>query len=104
GRYTSPHLVNWRERACIDGRPISVEDVVALAEPIRHAVAELPEALGEPTTYEVGTAFAFLFFARKKIDISVIEVGTGGRFDATNLLDPLISVITPISYDHTLTL
>src|SRR5207253_8549564 len=50
GRYTSPHLVNWRERACVDGRAISVEDVLALAEPIRHAVAELPEALGQPTT------------------------------------------------------
>ena len=104
GRYTSPHLVNWRERTCIDGQPIAVDDVIALAEPIRRAVERLPAKLADPTTFEVGTALAFLFFARQAIDIGVIEVGTGGRFDATNLLEPLVSVIAPISYDHTPTL
>ncbi|MCA1644942.1 MAG: hypothetical protein LC797_05530 [Chloroflexi bacterium] len=104
GRYTSPHLVNWRERTCIDGQPIGVADVIALAKPIRHAVERLPAAVGEPTTFEVGTAFTFLYFAQAGLDLATVEVGTGGRFDATNLLDPLVSVITPISYDHIPTL
>ena len=104
GRYTSPHLVNWRERTCIDARPISTQAVIALAEPIRDAVDRLSPRLGQPTTFEVGTAFALLYFARERVDLGVLEVGTGGRFDATNLADPLVSVITPISYDHTATL
>src|SRR5579859_2011897 len=105
GRYTSPHLVNWRERTCIDGQPIGVAAVLALAEPIRKAVEAVAPSLGQPTTFEVGTAFAFEYFARGPgIDLAVVEVGTGGRFDATNLLAPLVSVITSISYDHTPTL
>ena len=104
GRYTSPHLVNWRERTCIDDQPVSTADVVEMAIAIREAVERLPSALGTPTTFEVGTAFAFLHFARRSVDVAVVEVGTGGRFDATNLVDPRVSVITPISYDHTQTL
>jgi dihydrofolate synthase/folylpolyglutamate synthase len=104
GRYTSPHLVNWRERTTVDGEPISTEAVIALAEPIRAAVAALPDEFAELTTFEVGTAFAFLYFARTALDIAVLEVGVGGRFDATNLVEPLVSVITPISYEHTATL
>lgn len=104
GRYTSPHLVNWRERICIDGQPITVDEVITLSEPIRRAVEALPEPLAGLTTFEVGTAFAFLYFVQAHVDIAVVEVGTGGRFDATNLLEPLVSAITPISYDHTPTL
>jgi len=105
GRYTSPHLVNWRERTCVDAQPIGVDSVLALAEPIRRAVDDLPPSLGQPTTFEVGTAFAFAYFARAThLDLAVVEVGTGGRFDATNLLEPLVSTITSISYDHTPTL
>jgi dihydrofolate synthase / folylpolyglutamate synthase len=104
GRYTSPHLINWRERTTVDAQPISTEDVIELAEPIRGAVDRLPSALGTPTTFEVGTAFACLHFARQRIDVAVLEVGTGGRFDATNLAEPIVSVITPVSYDHTQTL
>jgi dihydrofolate synthase/folylpolyglutamate synthase len=100
GRYTSPHLVNWRERICIDAEPISTAAVTALAEPIRRAAG----ADRELTTFEVGTAFAFEHFKREQVDVAVVEVGTGGRFDATNLLEPLVSAITPISYDHTPTL
>src|SRR5262245_43046200 len=99
GRYTSPHLVNWRERTAVDETPISVEDVISLADRIRR-VATDPEL----TTFEVGTAFAFEHFARSDVDVAVIEVGTGGRFDATNLVEPLVAVITPISFDHTATL
>jgi dihydrofolate synthase/folylpolyglutamate synthase len=64
----------------------------------------LPAALGPLTTFEVGTAFAFLYFAQQRVDVAVLEVGTGGRFDATNLVEPIVSVITPVSYDHTQTL
>jgi dihydrofolate synthase/folylpolyglutamate synthase len=104
GRYTSPHLINWRERTCIDAQPISTDAVVALAEPIRAALDGLDAVLDDATTFEVGTAFAFEYFAREGVDVAVVEVGTGGRLDATNLLDPLVSVIAPISYDHTPTL
>jgi dihydrofolate synthase/folylpolyglutamate synthase len=104
GRYTSPHLINWRERTCIDGQPISTDAVVALAASVRQAVAQVPSALGTPTTFEVGTALSFLYFAQQQVDVVVVEVGTGGRFDATNLLEPLVSAITPISFDHTPTL
>jgi dihydrofolate synthase / folylpolyglutamate synthase len=104
GRYTSPHLVNWRERVCVDAEPFSTDEVIALSKPIHRAVESLPRELGTPTTFEVGTAFAFLHFARQPVDLAVVEVGTGGRLDATNVLSPSASVITPISYDHTLTL
>jgi dihydrofolate synthase/folylpolyglutamate synthase len=104
GRYTSPHLVNWRERACVAGQPISTEAVLGLAGPIRAAVQALPPEVGAPTTFEVGTAFALAHFAAEQVDLAVLEVGTGGRFDATNVVEPLVSAITPISYDHTATL
>jgi dihydrofolate synthase/folylpolyglutamate synthase len=104
GRYTSPHLVNWRERIAIDDRPISVSQVLTLAEEVRGAVASLSADLGQPTTFEVGTLFAFLEFARAEVSVAVVEVGVGGRFDATNVLEPLASAITPISFDHTQTL
>jgi dihydrofolate synthase/folylpolyglutamate synthase len=104
GRYTSPHLVNWRERTCINAAPISAAEVLNLAEPIRHAIGTMSQSLGPLTTFEVGTAFAFLHFARQRVQVAVVEVGTGGRFDATNLVEPEVAVITPISYDHTQTL
>jgi dihydrofolate synthase/folylpolyglutamate synthase len=104
GRYTSPHLVNWRERTTVDGLPISTADVLALAEPVRHAVERIPASLGVPTTFEVGTALTLQYFAREAIEVAVVEVGTGGRFDATNLVDAAVAVIAPVSYDHTQTL
>jgi dihydrofolate synthase/folylpolyglutamate synthase len=104
GRYTSPHLVNWRERTTIDAEPISTSDVAALAEPVRRAVDAIPTSLGIPTTFEVGTALTFEYFARNAVDVAVVEVGTGGRFDATNLVDTRVAVIAPVSYDHTQTL
>jgi dihydrofolate synthase / folylpolyglutamate synthase len=104
GRYTSPHLVNWRERTWVDGAPISTAEVLALAEQVRAAVVSLPAELGQPTTFEVGTAFAFLEFARRHVQVAVVECGVGGRYDATNVVEPLVSAITPISYDHTATL
>ncbi|MBV9326301.1 MAG: bifunctional folylpolyglutamate synthase/dihydrofolate synthase [Chloroflexi bacterium] len=104
GRYTSPHLVNWRERTTIDAQPISADEVLGLAGPVRHAVESLPNSLGAPTTFEVGTALTFEYFARQSVDVAVVEVGTGGRFDATNLVDTQVAVMAPVSYDHTQTL
>jgi dihydrofolate synthase/folylpolyglutamate synthase len=104
-RYTSPHLVNWRERTWVDGRPISAERVLDLVPLVRQAVAEVPEDdFGPLTTFEVGTALSFLHFARERVDVAVVEVGVGGRYDATNLVDARVSVIAPVSYDHTPTL
>jgi dihydrofolate synthase/folylpolyglutamate synthase len=105
GRYTSPHLVNWRERTWVDGRPISVQRVLDLLPLVRQAVSEVPEDdFGPLTTFEVGTALSFLHFAREQVDVAVVEVGVGGRYDATNLVDARVSVIAPVSYDHTPTL
>lgn len=104
GVYTSPHLVNWRERTVLDGQPISTADVVRLVPRVRAAAEALSVDLGGPTTFEIGTALSFAYFAEHAPDIVVVEVGTGGRFDATNLVDPLVSVIAPISFDHMQTL
>jgi dihydrofolate synthase/folylpolyglutamate synthase len=104
GRYTSPHLLNWRERTWVDGAPITTGQVLRLAHPLRKAVELLPRNLGQPTTFEVGTALAFLHFAHEGVHVAAIEVGVGGLTDATNVLDPLVSVITPVSFDHTATL
>ncbi|HET6316194.1 MAG TPA: folylpolyglutamate synthase/dihydrofolate synthase family protein [Chloroflexota bacterium] len=104
GRYTSPHLVNWRERTWVDGEPISPAEVLALADRLRGAVGRLPVELGQPTTFEVGTAFTLAHFAQRNVQVAVLECGVGGRYDATNVVEPLVSVITPISYDHTATL
>ena len=104
GRYTSPHLVNWRERTTIDAEPISASEVLTLADPVRRAIDRVPSSLGAPTTFEVGTALTFAYFARQSVDVAVVEVGTGGRFDATNLVDTQVAAIAPVSYDHTQTL
>jgi dihydrofolate synthase/folylpolyglutamate synthase len=104
GRYTSPHLVNWRERTALNGEPISTDAVIVISERVRRAIDEVPSELGPLTTFEVGTAITFAYFAQQEVDVAVVEVGTGGRFDATNLVEPMVSVITPVSYDHTPTL
>jgi dihydrofolate synthase/folylpolyglutamate synthase len=101
GLFTSPHLVDVRERIEINGAIISRDDVAALMAEIRPAVEAL-EAEGQPPTFfEVGTALGFMHFVRRGCDIAVIEVGLGGRFDSTNVITPLVSVITSISLDHT---
>lgn len=97
GLYTSPHLEDFRERIVINGEMISEKRVIELADQMR----PLTELVPETTTFELTTAMAFLYFAQEDIDIAVLEVGLGGRLDATNVVDPLVSVITSISYDHT---
>ncbi len=102
GMYISPHLYRNTERMIIDGIEITEEDFVSFALEVMEKVKLMEEkGLEKPTQFEMYTAMAFLYFERKKVDFAVIEVGLGGRFDATNVIDPLISVITSISYDHT---
>lgn len=96
GLYTSPHLEDFRERIIINGEMISEQDVINLADQMRPLTVKVPET----TTFELTTAMAFLYFAHEKVDIAVLEVGLGGRLDATNVIDPIVSVITSISYDH----
>jgi dihydrofolate synthase/folylpolyglutamate synthase len=102
GLYTSPYLERFNERIEFDGREISEEDLVSCAEIVFAAVDRmLLEGLESPTEFELVTAIGYVYFSRKPIDFLVLEVGLGGRGDSTNLVkDPLISVITSISYDH----
>ncbi|MHC1741188.1 MAG: folylpolyglutamate synthase/dihydrofolate synthase family protein [Anaerolineaceae bacterium] len=96
GLYTSPHLIDYCERIQINRKNISHQSLVNLVEKIKPSVEKV-EGL---TTFEITTALGFLAFAEANIDIAVIEVGLGGRLDATNVVNPLVSVITSLSYDH----
>ncbi|HVO95440.1 MAG TPA: folylpolyglutamate synthase/dihydrofolate synthase family protein [Terriglobales bacterium] len=97
GLYTSPHLVSFTERIRVDDQEITSQEVIALTEEIeqRTGAADVPL-----TFFEFITVMAFVFFARRKIDVAVVEVGLGGRLDATNVLTPLVSAITTIAKDH----
>ncbi len=95
--YTSPHLHTFRERIRVAGEKIGRDEVVALVEELRPLVERMPGL----TTFEVITTMGFLYFARSKVDLAVVEVGLGGRLDATNVLSPEVAVITSISLDHT---
>jgi len=105
GLYTSPHLVSFTERIRIDGAQIPEGRVVELAERVRHRSRDLPAAGGAgpatPTFFEVTTAMAFTYFAEEGVDLAVVEAGMGGRLDSTNVLTPLVSVITNIDLEHT---
>ena len=96
GLYTSPHLVDFRERIKIDGVYCSKEFVVEFTEQIKPLIASL-----QPSFFEITVAMAFSYFAQKKVDIAVIEVGLGGRLDSTNIITPEVSIITNIGLDHT---
>jgi dihydrofolate synthase / folylpolyglutamate synthase len=95
--YTSPHLVSFTERIRIDGDTITQEDVVAIAEEIWQQTAAVD---GPLTFFEFVTVMAFVYFARRRADVAVVEVGLGGRLDATNVVTPMVSAITTISKDH----
>ncbi|MBI1910058.1 MAG: bifunctional folylpolyglutamate synthase/dihydrofolate synthase [Deltaproteobacteria bacterium] len=102
GLYTSPHLVDFRERVQIDGEMIAKKECEALIEELQRLEKNVGAPLGTPLSFfEFMTVLAFLYFSRQKVDIAVIETGLGGRFDATNVLNPLVSVITTIGLDHT---
>ncbi len=96
GLYTSPHLQDYVERIQIDGQPVSHAQLVELVEQVKPHVAAVPKL----TTFEITTALGFLYFAQQKVEAAVIEVGLGGRLDATNVVTPRVSVITSLSYDH----
>ena len=102
GRYTSPHLVNWTERICVDGVPISWLDLQTCLDAVKAAIAPNDQADGQtPTQFEVFTAAAWLYFAQQQVEVAVVEVGLGGRLDATNVWQkPLATVIVSISRDH----
>jgi len=101
GVYTSPHLVEMSERIRISGSRISDAEFVAMLGQAAGAAQDLSKALGEVTHFELMTATAFLHFAEQAVDVAVIETGMGGRFDATNVITPEVSVITAIHLEHT---
>ncbi len=104
GLYTSPHLVRFTERVRIDGREIDEAEVVRLVAELRDRLAADPGPTGpggrSPTFFEFTTALAFAYFARQAVDYAVVEVGLGGRLDATNVLLPRVAAITNIDLDH----
>ncbi len=96
GLYTSPHLVDFRERIRINGQMIPKENVVQFVEDNRIFFDQV-----KPSFFETTMALAFDYFAQQQVDIAVVEVGLGGRLDSTNIITPLLSVITNIGFDHT---
>ena len=102
GTYTSPHLTDFRERIAIDGVLIPQEKVVQLLADVKPQIKKISadSEFGHPTFFEVVTAMAFTYFFEEKVDFAVLEVGLGGRLDATNVVEPLVSVITNSDYDH----
>lgn len=107
GLYSSPHLDRVEERLAIDGEPCPAHELAALVQRIRPAVESMdrepvdgPSASNRPTYFEIITALALLRFAEHRVEAAVLEVGLGGRLDSTNVCQPLVSVITSISFDH----
>jgi len=97
GFYISPHMHTFRERIQLAGRKIAREDVITLVEKARPLIERTPDV----TYFEAITAIGFLYFARSEVDVAVVEVGLGGRLDATNVLTPEVSIITSLSLEHT---
>jgi len=95
GLYTSPHLKDFRERIKINGDMCSQDFVVSFVQKIKHIIEDI-----NPSFFEVTVAMAFEYFALQKVDIAVIEVGMGGRLDSTNIITPILSIITNIGFDH----
>lgn len=101
GRFTSPHLLEYTERIHVNGKDITQEDFAASATVIKDVVDKLIEEGKEnPTQFEILTAMAFWYFQKEKVDYAVIEVGMGGLYDSTNIITPVVSVITNVAMDH----
>lgn len=98
GLYTSPHLETFCERIKVNGKHIDQHKIDEISGKVRKAGERFPSL--SPTYFEFATAIAFVYFAEKDVDFAVVETGLGGRLDATNILSPLVSVITPVSMDH----
>jgi dihydrofolate synthase/folylpolyglutamate synthase len=103
GTFTSPYIEQFNERISVNGKPINDEELLLLANVIRPLADELEKTTLEgPTEFEVITAMSFYYFANvKKVDVVIYEVGLGGRYDSTNILDPIATIITNIGLDHT---
>ncbi len=95
GLYTSPHLKHFTERIKVNGTPVSEEYIVEFVKSMKPAIEQI-----RPSFFELTVAMAFDYFAKKNVDVAVIEVGLGGRLDSTNVIVPEVSLITNISYDH----
>ena len=101
GRYLSPHLISYTERMSVDGHDISEERFAALLTRVRAAADEMVEAGHEhPTQFEALTALAFLYFAEEEVEIAVVETGLGGLLDSTNVVEPILTIITNVAMDH----
>ena len=108
GLFSSPHLERIEERFAINGSPCSGEELVALVDRLRPIVqamdreaAQFGDETRSPTYFELTTAIALMYFAQRQVDLAVLEVGLGGRLDSTNVCQPVVTLITSISYDHT---
>jgi dihydrofolate synthase/folylpolyglutamate synthase len=100
GQAPKPHLVEYRERIVVDGRPIAAGDFADLIGEMFEVAARVPRRLGPPTEFEVVTAGAFAWFARSGVEVAVVEVGLGGRLDATNAWDGGVAAVTNVAMDH----
>ncbi|WP_177159536.1 bifunctional folylpolyglutamate synthase/dihydrofolate synthase [Granulicatella balaenopterae] len=100
GRFVSPHLNSYHDRIAIDGIPIADSDFERIGQMIRRAEKELPTEFETLTFFEIMTAIMFVYFKEQKVDVALIEVGIGGLYDVTNIIDSDISVITSIGLDH----
>src|SRR5882672_10746068 len=95
GLYTSPHLKDFRERIKINGEMVAEDFVIDFVEKIKPLIETI-----EPSFFEITVAMAFEYFAQQHVDIAIVEVGLGGRLDSTNIIQPELSIITNIGYDH----
>ena len=101
GLYTSPHIIRYSERIIVDDKEIDENYIVKFVKEIKPIIEELAKENRNPTFFEVTTILAFEYFSHKKVDFGVLEVGLGGRLDATNIVTPEISAIVTIDLDHT---
>lgn len=102
GRFISPHIHSYCERFVVDDSEISPESLLSYLELMEHKVADMQvKGLAKPTEFEILTALALCFFKDLQVEMAVMEVGMGGRYDSTNMVTPRVSVITGIAYDHT---
>lgn len=102
GSFTSPYITRFNERIALDGQPISDQDLTRLTAKIEPVVAKLDQELtsGGPTEFEIDTAIMFCYMAEQQPDVVLLEVGIGGLYDSTNVITPIVSVITTVSWDH----
>ncbi|MCP3025532.1 folylpolyglutamate synthase/dihydrofolate synthase family protein [Halobacillus sp. A5] len=102
GTFTSPYIVRFNERISMNGEPVSDYELIELVEAVKPLVEGLGRTeWGEPTEFEVITAMAFIYFQQRGVDFAIFETGLGGRYDSTNVINPILSIITNIGRDHT---